>query len=81
MRAMNTVGPPYKGPLNTGHLPIKDTACCPHYIELCTNLPLNQGHLSMKDRQLGPMVSAIERFHCTPIAVHHITTVAMHTVS
>ena len=23
-----------------GHLFIKDTACCPNYIELCTKLPL-----------------------------------------
>ena len=42
---------------------MKDTSCCPSYIKLCTKLPLNQGHLSIEDRQLGPVVSAIERFH------------------
>ena len=36
------------------NLSIRDTACCSHYIELCTKLPLNESHLSIENRQLGP---------------------------
>ena len=37
-----------KDTLNTGHLSIKGTACCPNYIELCTKLPMKWGLLSIK---------------------------------
>ena len=45
------------------NLSIRDTACCPHYIELCTKLPLNESHLSIENRQLGPNDATVERFH------------------
>ena len=47
------------------NLSIRDTACCPHYIELCTKLPLNESHLSIEDdRSIGVHCREVSHSYC-----------------
>lgn len=42
-----------KDTLDKGHLPMKDTACCPNYIQMCAKQALNCGHLPVRGQTAG----------------------------